>query len=404
MGAAVLGMRGSGSFSVGGRYAQRPEDWRKAILRLYPNGHAPLTAILSMMNSEVATDAIFHWFQQALPGFRIFISNAGGYADDILELNVDDEDGSGMAQKCVRGSVVMVERTREILWVSQDPANEDTITVQRGMGEVAAAIIDDGDALYVFTTAYEQGADIPTPISFDPTHCENYCQIIRCSLAETRTAMRTDLRTGDAYEKAKLEALDMVSMYMENAFLFGQLRTAIQGGQLKLTTRGFYQWMIGNAACCGDGANVWAGVGDITAALFEGYIRQVCMYGSTNKLILCGGEFLQNLNEVYQGKVTINVVPGDQTYGLNLYHWITPFGEVYIKLHPLMTIHPVYTQDAMILDMSELTYRFIDDLDFITDRQGTGVDGRMDEFLVECGLEFHHHQAHGLIKGVTGNA
>jgi len=53
----ILGLRGTGSFTVTG---QRPENWREAILRLYPNGKAVLTALLAMLKSEKTDDPIFH--------------------------------------------------------------------------------------------------------------------------------------------------------------------------------------------------------------------------------------------------------------------------------------------------------------------------------------------------------
>ena len=55
---AFLGMRGTGDWSDSDT---RPKDWRQTILRLYPNGDAPLTAIMSMMKSEKATDPEFYW-------------------------------------------------------------------------------------------------------------------------------------------------------------------------------------------------------------------------------------------------------------------------------------------------------------------------------------------------------
>ena len=48
--AGFLGMRGSGDFTVSG---QRPKNWREMILYLYPNGDAPLTAILAKMASDL---------------------------------------------------------------------------------------------------------------------------------------------------------------------------------------------------------------------------------------------------------------------------------------------------------------------------------------------------------------
>ena len=66
-----LGMRGTGDFTVTG---QRPENWREMILYLYPNGKAPLTAIMSMMKSEKTDDPIFHWFEKELDGQRVDVT------------------------------------------------------------------------------------------------------------------------------------------------------------------------------------------------------------------------------------------------------------------------------------------------------------------------------------------
>lgn len=53
----VLGLRGTGSFTVTG---QRPENWREKTLQLFPNGTAPLCALLSMLKSEKTDDPKFH--------------------------------------------------------------------------------------------------------------------------------------------------------------------------------------------------------------------------------------------------------------------------------------------------------------------------------------------------------
>ena len=52
---AFLGMRGSGDWVTD----QRPKNWREGILHLYPNGMAPLTAILSKMKEEKVDDPEF---------------------------------------------------------------------------------------------------------------------------------------------------------------------------------------------------------------------------------------------------------------------------------------------------------------------------------------------------------
>lgn len=53
---AFLGMRGTGDWATD----ERPMNWRQGILLLYPNGSAPLTAILSKMGEQKVDDAQFH--------------------------------------------------------------------------------------------------------------------------------------------------------------------------------------------------------------------------------------------------------------------------------------------------------------------------------------------------------
>ena len=43
------------------------KSWRAGIAKLYPNGTAPLTAMLSKMKSEKVDDAEFNWWTKALP-------------------------------------------------------------------------------------------------------------------------------------------------------------------------------------------------------------------------------------------------------------------------------------------------------------------------------------------------
>src|SRR5574343_316966 len=44
-----------------------PGNWREMILRLWPNGDAPLTAMLSKLPGEPTDNYVFHWFTDGLP-------------------------------------------------------------------------------------------------------------------------------------------------------------------------------------------------------------------------------------------------------------------------------------------------------------------------------------------------
>src|SRR5215510_14737361 len=60
---AFLGMRGTGDWATD----ERPKNFRQGILYLYPNGSAPLTALLSKMSEESVDDAEFAWWTNTLP-------------------------------------------------------------------------------------------------------------------------------------------------------------------------------------------------------------------------------------------------------------------------------------------------------------------------------------------------
>ena len=82
-----LGMRGNGDWVTD----QRPKSWRETILKLYPNGQAPLTAILSKMSSEKVDDPQFHWWTETF-------QNQGGAISDIgKNANFDDTGTSSVS-------------------------------------------------------------------------------------------------------------------------------------------------------------------------------------------------------------------------------------------------------------------------------------------------------------------
>src|SRR4030065_1701614 len=97
-----LGMRGTGDWVS----KARPESWREMIMFLYPNGKAPLTAIMSMMGSEKTTDPIYHWWEKALPDQRATITGvytdaglsaayvSGGVAGDTLYIKMSAADAA----------------------------------------------------------------------------------------------------------------------------------------------------------------------------------------------------------------------------------------------------------------------------------------------------------------------
>ena len=426
-----LGMRGSGDWVAN----QAPENWRQQILYLYPNGMAPLTAILSMISSESVDDPRFHWWtqeQSAVSGTVDAIWTdagctiayvTGGVAGDILYVQMTTvlanrirdghqillRDASDWSVDVV-GKVVTVARggVNSVLAVKLLEADDNSVVVP-------ANDLSDCDNFKIIGNINPEGGEMPDAIALNPVEVYNYTQIFRTPLSITRTARKTRLRTGDQYQKAKAEALEMHSWEMELDFLWG-IRTSNIGdnGKPERTTMGAINFIRTYAAANCDDYSLNATYSGLTWAQggetwFKAMLEQIFRYGANEKLCLCGSGFLLGLDALAMAGGQVNLSPAQKTYGMQILTWITPFGTLHMKTHPLFS-HDVTTRNmGVILEPKEMTYKYIDDTAFYgensqkTHPEGYGgrrVDGTNEEYLTECGLEFGLAQKCAVLNGV----
>ena len=428
-----LGMRGTGDWVAD----QRPLNWRQQILKLYPNGQAPLTAILSMMGSKKVDDPQFHWWTQEQTAVGGAVAGAyllpdlsspyvsGGVAGDTIYLQITTVLGNRIREGHqilmrdasdytvdVVGKVTGVTRgtTNSVLAVKLLEADDNSTTHD----------LSDCDVFKIIGNINPEGGEMPDAIALNPTKVYNYTQIFRTPLSITRTARKTTLRTGDDYQKMKAEALEMHSWEMELAFLWG-IRTENTGdnGKPERTTMGVTNFIRQYAAAnCDDyslnagtaySGNPWTTAGELW---LNNYLEQIFRYGAEEKLCLCGSGALLGLNRLAAAGADINLSPGAKSYGLQIREWLTPFGSIYLKTHPLFSYDATTRNMMVILEPKELEYKFIDDTSFYgeasskTHPEGYGqrrIDGTNEEFLTECGLEFGLPQKCAVLNGVGLN-
>ena len=423
-----LGMRGTGDWVDG----QRPKNWREQILYLYPNGMAPLTAILSMLGSERTDDPEFSWWTQeqttvggAVSGIYTLpdLSNAyvsGGVAGDVVYVQI---------------TTTLANRVREghqILLRDSDDYRVDVvgkvIGVTRGTTNSVLAVrlledddnspdhdLSDCDVFKIIGNINPEGGEMPDAIALNPTKVYNYTQIFRTPLSITRTARRTKLRTGDQYQKAKAEALEMHSWEMELAYLWG-IRTESVGdnGKPERTTMGVINFIRQYASAnCDDytlntdySGQTWTAGGE---DWFKTMLEQIFRYGAEDKLALVGSGALLGIDALAMAGGQVNLQPSQKIYGMQIRDWITPFGTIHMKTHPLFSYDATTRNMIVILEPKELTYRYIDDTTFYGESsskkhsEGYGqrrIDGTNEEFLTEAGLEFGLPQKCAVLNGV----
>jgi len=141
----------------------------------------------------------------------------------------------------------------------------------------------------------------------------------------------------------------------------------------------------------------------------KAYLEQIFRYGANEKLCLCGSGFLLGIDALAQSSGQINLAPGQKTYGMEISRWLTPFGSIYMKTHPLFSYDATTRNMGVIIEPKELQYKYIDDTTFFGESSakqhpsGYGqrrVDGLNEEYLTECGLEFGLPQKCAVLNGV----
>ncbi len=428
-----LGMRGTDDWVSG----QRPENWRQQILYLYPNGSAPLTAILSMMGSDLVDDPRFHWWTQeqsavggavagiyTLPDLSVAYAT-GGVAGDVVYAQIT----TTLANRVREGHQILlrdasdyrVDVVGKVIGVTRGTTNSVlAVRLLEADDNSPARDLSDCDTFKIIGNINPEGGEMPDAIALNPVQVYNVTQIFRTPLSMTRTALKTKLRTPDQRQKAKAEALEMHSWEMELAFLWGILTENIgDNGKPERTTRGVINFVRQYAPLnCDDytlnatyAGLAWTNVAGGQVWL-KNMLEQVFRFGAAEKLCLCGSGFLLGIDALAQAFGTYQLMPAAKVYGMQIREWITPFGSIYMKTHPLFSYDATTRNMGIILEPKELSYRYIDDTTFYGENNskdhafGYGqrrVDGINEEFLTECGLEFGLPQKCAVLNGVGLN-
>jgi hypothetical protein len=429
---AFLGMRGNGDWATD----QRPLNWRESILYLYPNGRAPLTAIMSKMGSQKVDDPQFHWWTKGLPSQRAAIT--GLYTDSLLS-SAYTSGGVAGDTVYVKMAAASVAQFREGHVVELKDASSFDMTVIAKVtaravngassyiacylledddnGSTTSTDLSDADVAFIVGNANAEGAAMPDAIAYDPDKWYNYTQIFRTPLEMTRTAMQTRLRTGEQYKEAKREALELHSIEMEKAFLFGLASEGTgSNGKPERTTLGVVPAIRGGGtgSVSGQGGTesnfayesaysggTWLQYGE---EWLDTELEIMFRYGGMDKLALCGSGALLAINKLIKNGGNFDYSPTTESYGIKVVKWVTAHGTINIVTHPLMSYEATLRNSMVILEPKDIKFRYIQDTMFKKDtamKEGswTNRDGIKEEYLTEAGLEYHHPIGWGYLSG-----
>lgn len=445
---AFLGMRGTGDWVTD----QRPKSWRETLLYLYPNGDMPLTAILSKMGEEQVDDPEFNWWTKKFPEqagdvtgvyLNTGLSNAysgtypAGGTGAVVGTTVYVKMAEASAKEFRVGHQVLLRDASDpyldvngkvtartlngassYLTVTLLEADDNSYGIFGASGHTLASC----DRAMVIGNINAEGAVMPGAITYDPTKYYNYTQIWRTPLSITRTAKKTKLRGPKAYQEAKREALEIHGVEMEKSFIWG-IPTETNGGGSssasaypERTTGGIIHFVRANVPANFNSYDLnstysgkaWTATGGGETWL-DAMLEQLFRFGSGEKLGICGSSALLAIQALVKAGAHMDITPMTTSYGLAVVRWVTPFGTIYLKLHPLMSQESSTRRKVILLEPKNLKFRYIDDTVFYGEGDrgeaapGTNyqrVDATNEEYLTEAGLELHHPDTFMVLDGL----
>lgn len=387
MPAAIQGLRGTGEFNTD----FRPKNYRELFTLMEPNGNAPLNALLAMGSNESTDDPEYKNFRDELPERVLKINNGGGYDDSTSPLTIDASDDNKYA---IAGAIIVNSATGEVMHVTADTTST-SLAVSRNIGGTSYTISNDDD-LFVAGFAAQDGADTPTPVTFDATVASNYTQIFRYAFSVSGTLQSTYLRTGPKEDEARTKALKIHMSDIERAFFFGIKHEA--NGSTAQPTRytGGLLTQLTNVIDCNSDID---GDGTMSEEQFdEQLIQTIFKFGSSQKIAFVGDKVAHHLQMYGKDRWTPQAVQG--AYGVNLTRYNTFAGDLMVHLHPQFRQVPGMREAMVIVDFPYVTYRYLEgrDTQLLENRQGNGEDRVKHEYLTECGMELLQDKVHAYIK------
>ena len=306
------------------------------------------------------------------------------------------------------------------------PANVVAFTALRVLTTItynSAANV--GIDVNVVGSAFAEGAiGSSYNITTTPVNPSNYTQISRTAYKITGTALKTSAKfdeRGIFPDEAKEAGLNH-AVEMEKNFLWGEksLQSTTIGGETSVTrTTGGIMYFLrlweagatyGNTAATADTDDtkriIVNSSGRIARKTLFTYLERVFRVTNNKtaeKLVFLGSGALNVLNQLFASTmVQMTQPPASEAYGMNIVKAVVPFGTLYFKTHPLFTENPIWRNSALILDVPNLMYRYIEGRDtaLLRDRQPPNADYIEHEYLSEYGLELRFPESHMYIQNI----
>ena len=334
------------------------KSFSSMILRLMPNGSAPLFAMTSQMKEETALSFEHGYFTKSMVFPEMQLN--GSITDSQSILTVDS------TENVVPGAIFEVDNTNGEQIIVNAVISSTQVSVQRGVGSTAAVAADDVK-LYQIGNAHEEGSTRPQSLNIAPVRITNLTQIFRNSWSLTRTAEALSVIAGDSpAAENKQDCSVQHSTAIEQSLIFGRKYSGIRNGQPFRRMDGFIN-IVSNAAYYPSYAatpNVHTAGSTTNWTQMEGFLESTLNQatdpkGGNDRLIVAGKTALTVLNNI--GRLNNQYSLGNETneFGQRFSTFKTARGTFKVIEHPLLNTNATYAKMALVVDMATFNVAYL---------------------------------------------
>jgi hypothetical protein len=371
------------------------------ILRLFPNGSAPMFALTSQTGKVKAKASTHGYFSKTWSFIR---TTTTGATDSATQIAVASSTGM------LVGTVLNNLRTRENVRVTEI-IDALTVRVTRAFGRVAAATMNNADVLIAVGTAFEEGSTRPVSKRITTTYVPNYTQIFRNAWAVTDTARASLAEQG--YSNVAEDRRDCAmfhSVDIESAIIWGQPKMDTSGSTPIHATQGIIDAMEQYSAANTNAAASTTTFNQLVALCEPAFEYSTDLANPKSRVGFGDKTAMKVLNEIGRLSGQIQINQAETSFGMKFTQFNFYKGTINLVEHPLMN---GLQQSGMLLimDMPALKLAYLEGRDTKSEEYGTngkitenGVDAVGGSLTSELAVELTNPYSCGLITGLTAGA
>jgi len=331
------------------------KSYAAMMTRLQPNGQAPLFGLTALLKDETAVQ-IEHGYYTKTMIFPAVVLNgaiADGVTTSFTVVSTAD---------IVVGDLLRADTTGEIVLVTAVP-NATTLTVQRGVGTVAAGAIANSVNLYSVGNAFEEGSVRPSAVSIVAVRYLNYTQIFRNSWAVTKTLAAMPMIAGDGLvAESRQDCASLHALAIEKALFFGQKFQGTRNGQPFHTMEGIIGRVTAavpsNIVTLGATTN-WT---QLEAALDPTLMTMADGRTGNIRTMFVGGVARRVIHNIARLNSTYQIESNITSWGLQIDTIRTPRGTFEMIEHPLFNAYgssATWAKMAVVVDLNAFSLAYL---------------------------------------------